>query len=73
MRVLPNTYYRIELPADSQEDLDNVEQLKKTLTKVLYYERTACPFQRGFGEDLPELPRANSRRMSREFVEPAKR
>lgn len=73
MRVLPNTYYRIELPGDSQEDLDNVEQLKKTLTKVLYYERTACPFQRGFGEDLPELPRANSRRVSRDFVEPAKR
>ncbi|KAI4728273.1 hypothetical protein E4T49_03972 [Aureobasidium sp. EXF-10728] len=73
MRVLPNTYYRIELPGTTQEDLDHVEQLKKTLAKVLYYERTACPFQRGFGEDLPEMPSRNSRRLSREFIEPAKR
>ncbi|KAH0345161.1 hypothetical protein KCU81_g4458, partial [Aureobasidium melanogenum] len=73
MRVLPNTYYRIELPGTTQEDLEYVEQLKKTLAKVLYYERTACPFQRGFGEDLPEMPTRNSRRLSREFIEPAKR
>lgn len=73
MRVLPNTYYRIELPGATQEDLEYVEQLKKTLAKVLYYERTACPFQRGFGEDLPEMPSRNSRRLSREFIEPAKR
>ncbi|KAH0379982.1 hypothetical protein KCU92_g7837, partial [Aureobasidium melanogenum] len=73
MRVLPNTYYRIELPGSTQEDLEYVEQLKKTLAKVLYYERTACPFQRGFGEDLPEMPSRNSRRLSREFIEPAKR
>ncbi|CAD0083093.1 unnamed protein product [Aureobasidium vineae] len=73
MRVLPNTYYRIELPGTTQEDLEHVEQLKKTLAKVLYYEKTACPFQRGFGEDLPEMPSRNSRRLSREFIEPAKR
>lgn len=73
MRVLPNTYYRIELPGSTKEDLENVEQLKKTLAKVLYYERTACPFQRGFGDDLPEMPSRNSRRLSREFIEPAKR
>lgn len=73
MRVLPNTYYRIELPGTTPEDLEYVEQLKKTLAKVLYYERTACPFQRGFGEDLPEMPSRNSRRLSREFIEPAKR
>ncbi|CAD0107494.1 unnamed protein product [Aureobasidium uvarum] len=73
MRVLPNTYYRIELPGTTQEDMEYVEQLKKTLAKVLYYERTACPFQRGFGEDLPEMPSRNSRRLSREYIEPAKR
>jgi hypothetical protein len=73
MRVLPNTYYRIELPGITQEDLEHVELLKKTLAKVLYYERTACPFQRGFGHDLPEMPSRNSRRLSREFIEPAKR
>lgn len=73
MRVLPNTYYRIELPGTTQEDLDHVEQLKKTLATVLYYERTACPFDRGFGHDLPEMPSRGSRRSSREFIEPAKR
>jgi len=73
MRVLPNTYYRIELPGTTQEDLEHVEVLKKTLAKVLYYERTACPFQRGFGHDLPEMPSRNSRRLSRELIEPAKR
>jgi hypothetical protein len=73
MRVLPNTYYRIELPGTTQEDLEHVELLKKTLAKVLYYERTACPFQRGFGHDLPEMPSRNSRRLSRELIEPAKR
>jgi hypothetical protein len=73
MRVLPNTYYRIELPGTTPEDLEHVELLKKTLAKVLYYERTACPFQRGFGHDLPEMPSRNSRRLSRELIEPAKR
>ncbi|KAI5209906.1 hypothetical protein E4T39_00678 [Aureobasidium subglaciale] len=73
MRVLPNTYYRIELPGNTQEDLEHVELLKQTLVKVLYYEKTACPFQRGFGDDLPEMPSRNSRRLSRELIEPAKR
>jgi hypothetical protein len=73
MRVLPNTYYRLELPGTTPEDLEYVELLKKTLAKVLYYERTACPFQRGFGHDLPEMPSRNSRRLSREVIEPAKR
>jgi hypothetical protein len=73
MRVLPNTYYRLELPGTTPEDLEHVELLKKTLAKVLYYERTACPFQRGFGHDLPEMPSRNSRRLSRELIEPAKR
>jgi hypothetical protein len=73
MRVLPNTYYRIELPGDTKEDLEQADLLKKTLATVLYYERTACPFQRGFGLDLPEMPKRNSRRLSRELVEPAKR
>ncbi|KAK3643839.1 hypothetical protein LTR56_009933 [Elasticomyces elasticus] len=48
MRVLPDTYYRIELPAD---DLEKVEELKAVLAKVLFYERTACPFNRGVEEE----------------------
>jgi hypothetical protein len=52
-RVLPETYYRIELPGETAEDMELVEALKATLKKVLFYERTACPFARGFTVDLP--------------------
>jgi hypothetical protein len=52
-RVLPETYYRIELPGETAEDLELVEALKVTLKKVLFYERTPCPFARGFTVDLP--------------------
>ncbi|KAK5714519.1 hypothetical protein LTR15_010701 [Elasticomyces elasticus] len=48
MRVLPDTYYRIELPAS---DVEKVEELKAVLAKVLFYERTACPFNRGVEEE----------------------
>lgn len=46
-RVLPETYYRIELPGATEEDLELVEALKETPKKVLFYERTPCPFARG--------------------------
>ena len=51
-RVLPETYYRIELPGETAKDLELVEALKVTLKKVLFYERTPCPFARGFTVDL---------------------
>lgn len=53
-RVLPETYYRIELPGESAEELELVEALKTTLKKVLFYERTPCPFARGFTVELPK-------------------
>lgn len=52
-RVLPETYYRIELPGETAEDLELVEALKVTFKKVLFYERTPCPFARGFTVELP--------------------
>lgn len=54
MRVLTDTYYRIELPGETQEELARVEEFKATLKKVLFYERTACPFARTFEVPLPE-------------------
>ncbi|KAK5718842.1 hypothetical protein LTR17_015607 [Elasticomyces elasticus] len=64
MRVLPDTYYRIELPA---EDLEKVEELKAVLAKVLFYERTACPFYRGVEEEgsKPTAEELHERRRSR--------
>lgn len=53
-RVLPETYYRIELPGETAEDLEMVEALKVTLKKVLFYERTPCPFARAFTVELPK-------------------
>lgn len=56
LRIRPNAYYRVELPARTLEDLDQVENLKTVLAKVLQYEVTPCPFKRGFTVELPEAP-----------------
>ncbi|EME41963.1 hypothetical protein DOTSEDRAFT_72910 [Dothistroma septosporum NZE10] len=62
MRVLPATYYRIELSGESAEDLEKVEEFKECLKKVLFYERTACPFARTFSVDLPAEPEMKVRK-----------
>jgi hypothetical protein len=66
LRVLPDTYYRIELPGETPEDLAKVEEMKETLAKVLFYEKTPCPFARTFTVELPEQPeeRRKGRRKS---------
>ncbi|CAK1367256.1 unnamed protein product [Cercospora beticola] len=73
MRVLPDTYYRIELPGDTPEDLERVEEFKITLQKVLFYERTACPFARTFSVDIPEEEEPRPRRRRRRTDGPAKK
>lgn len=73
MRVaLPDTYYRIELPGETPEDMDKVAEFEVTLRKVLFYERTECPFARGFVVDLPEQPEIKKRRRRNEYA-PAKK
>lgn len=62
MRVLTDTYYRIELPGETEEELAQVEEFKATLKKVLFYERTACPFARTFDVPLPEEQAPRRRR-----------
>lgn len=54
LRVRRLKYYRIELPNETPEDQQLVEELKSTLPKILRYEVTPCPFQRGFTVELPE-------------------
>jgi hypothetical protein len=71
LRVLPDTYYRIELPGESDEDLQAVEKCKETLRKVLFFERTPCPFSRTFTVDLPEEPEVRKKR--RKSSGPAKK
>jgi len=50
----PETWYRVELPAETEEQREKAEEFKTTLQKVSYYERTPCPFTRAFIVDLPE-------------------
>jgi hypothetical protein len=47
-------YYRLELPTSTPEQQEKVEELKEALCKVLKFEKTPCPFKRGFHVDLPE-------------------
>lgn len=56
LRIRANSYYRIELPHESLQDQELVEEFKTALAKVLQYEVTACPFKRGFTVELPEPP-----------------
>ena len=53
LRIRKLTYYRIELPDETDEDKDRVETLKKVLSTIIRYEVTPCPFQRGFSVELP--------------------
>ncbi|KAF4554692.1 Hypothetical protein D9617_4g004470 [Elsinoe fawcettii] len=73
LKVSINTYYRIELPGNTEDDLARVEEFKVTLQKVLFYERTPCPFRRGFSVELPETPSPPFRRRSRYSTEPVKK
>lgn len=76
-RVLPETYYRIELPSVTEQDKDRVEQLIATLKMVLFYERTPCPFKRGFHVELDtdalEFVRQQQSKSSDRPLEPAKK
>jgi hypothetical protein len=54
LRVRRLKYYRIELPNETSEDQKLVGDFKSTLSKILRYEVTPCPFQRGFTVELPE-------------------
>ena len=64
-------YYRIELPGETPEDLEEVENFKVILQSILYYERTPCPFARAFTVDIPEQIEVKKQR--RKSHGPAKR
>lgn len=59
LRVRQDSYYRIELPYESDADKENIAQFKSVLAQVMQYERTQCPFARGF-EVVAELERPKS-------------
>lgn len=49
-------YWRIELPVSDPEDAHRAFILREVFDKVLLFEKTECPFQRGFTVQLPERP-----------------
>ncbi|KAL4926863.1 uncharacterized protein BDV17DRAFT_268775 [Aspergillus undulatus] len=54
LRIRPLTYYRIELPNETERDKELVTQMKEALPAILRYEITPCPFKRGFTVEIPE-------------------
>ncbi|KAJ4346514.1 uncharacterized protein N0V89_010444 [Didymosphaeria variabile] len=73
LRVRQDAYYRIELPHETAEDKEKVQDFKKVLGQVLQYERTRCPFTRGFEVELPERPKSPPRRRPKKPAEKAKK
>ena len=57
LRIRPHSYYRIELPYETPQEEESVDEMIKALKTILQYEVTPCPFKRGFTVDLPEPPK----------------
>ncbi|KAJ5922328.1 hypothetical protein N7516_010031 [Penicillium verrucosum] len=53
LRIRPLTYYRIEIPYETEDDQSLVRDLRIALPTVLRYEVTPCPFKRAFSVELP--------------------
>lgn len=62
LRIGPLTYYRIEIPNETEDDKASVADLKAALPTVLRYEVTPCPFKRAFTVELPEEAMAPRRK-----------
>ncbi|KAK4946545.1 hypothetical protein LTR10_014397 [Elasticomyces elasticus] len=45
---------KIELPSETEQDKEKVEELRVVLKGILRFERTPCPFKRAFHVDLPD-------------------
>ena len=55
LRIKRFEYYRIELPNKSEDERKKVEEFKGVLSNILRFEKTPCPFKRGFQVELTEL------------------
>lgn len=57
LRGKGDSYYRIELPSVTTEGKDKVDEFKNILGQLLRYEKTPCPFKKGYmAEELPPTP-----------------
>jgi hypothetical protein len=65
LRIRQDSYYRIELQHETEEDKERIVQFTSVLAHVLQYEKTPCPFSRGFEVVVPERPRSPPRKILR--------
>ena len=56
LKIRDRSYYRIELPATTDDERNAIGDIQNVFTQVLQYEQTPCPFKRGFTVDLPDPP-----------------
>lgn len=63
LRVRQDSYYRIELPHETEEDKERTVQFTSVLSQVLQYEKTQCPFNRDFEVNVPERPKTPPRKL----------
>ncbi|KAF2106312.1 inheritance of peroxisomes protein 1-domain-containing protein [Lophiotrema nucula] len=73
LRIRQDSYYRIELPCQTDEHRQKIEDFKVVLGQVLQYEKTQCPFKRGFEVDIPERPKTPPRRRPKKPTGKAKK
>lgn len=62
LRIRQDSYYRLELPFETEEDKAKILQFKQVLGQVLQYEKTQCPFRSNVNTDLPERPKTPPRK-----------
>jgi hypothetical protein len=62
LRIRQDSYYRMELPFETDDDKAKIEQFKTVLSQVLQYEKTQCPFRQSSEVDLPERPKTPPRK-----------
>jgi hypothetical protein len=73
LRVRQDSYYRIELPYDTEEDKEQISQLKAVLSQVLQYEKTQCPFRRGTEVEEIERPKSPPRKQLKKQQQPTQK
>ena len=71
LRIRQDSYYRIELPFESEEDKAKADEFKAVLGKVLRYEKTPCPFLSGFQGELQD--QSSSTPVRRRSLQPPER
>jgi hypothetical protein len=73
LRVRQDSYYRIELPYDTEMDKEQTTQFKDILSQVLQYEKTQCPFRRGSEAEEIERPKSPPRKQRKKKQQPTQK